>query len=380
MKNGNLLRLMMVVAFVAAIVAPVTAAGSEFDQIAAAADAWANSGKAMIITADKLFENMNDGDKANDPVVIDIRAAKDYDAGHIPGAMNIAFADLFKAENLAKIAKDKQAVLSCYTGHTCSMASFALNSMGYNTLSLKWAIMGWTKDPLVSTQRFGDANNPQRDYKLETTENKLSGTNALPAVATGKTAVADMIAARAVEFLGSGKASTVTADKLFENLNDGDKANDPIIIDTRKAEEYALGHIPGAVNLPLGQLFKAATLPTLSKDKQIVVVCYTGHTGSMASFMLDVLGYNSQALKWGMMGWTKDAKVSPTRFGTGNDPERDYKIEKTAAAATTATAPAATTATALPKTGAVPDLPSAALMVSGLAALAAGLGLRRRSR
>lgn len=341
----------------------VFAGGPEFDAIAAAADKFANSGKAMIITADKLYENLNDGDKANDPFIVDIRAAADYAKGYIPGAVNIPFATLFKAENLAKLPKDKQIVLYCYTGHACSMAAFSLGTMGYNALALKWSMMGWTKDNTLRVAPFGSAADPGRDYKVETTANTFSGSFTTPTLNTGKSDVAAMIAASADAYLSAGKATLVTADKLFENLNDGDKANDPVIIDTRKPEDYAKGHVPGSVNVELKDLFKAATLAKLPTNKQIVVVCYTGHNSSMASFMLDVLGYNAVTLKWGIMGWTKDTNVAPMRFGVGADAEKDYKVEKPA--------------TALPKTGEAAPLFPIALAFGGLIALLTGLRLRR---
>ncbi|MBU1749343.1 MAG: hypothetical protein KKA73_16785, partial [Chloroflexi bacterium] len=45
----------------------------------------------------------------------------------------------------------------------------------------------------------------------------------------------------------SGGAKTISAADLYENLNDGDAENDPYIISLRSAEDYAKGHIPGAV-------------------------------------------------------------------------------------------------------------------------------------
>jgi rhodanese-related sulfurtransferase len=380
MKSALLLRLLLVAVIAVALAAPAAAADGEFDKVAAAADAWANSGKQMVITADKLFELINDGDKANDPVIVDIRAAADYNRGFIPGAINIPFASLFKAENIAKLPKDKTIVLYCYTGHTCSMSAFALGTMGYNALTLKWGIMGWTKDNTVRTLVFGQGSEVSRDYKVETTAASLTGTATPPTMKTGKATVAEMLAAAADAFLASGKPTTIAADKVFENLNDGDKTNDPLIIDLRAPADYAKGHIPAAVNITLANLFKPATLAQLPTNKQIVFVCYTGHNSSMASLTAAAMGYNAISLKYGIMGWTKDTNVAPMRFGVGADAEKDFKVEKTAAAAAT-TAPAATTAAApvvLPKAGAVPTLPVAALVVSGLMAMAAGLRLRRR--
>ena len=56
-------------------------------------------------------------------------------------------------------------------------------------------------------------------------------------------------------------------------------------------------------------------LPT---DQPIVVYCYTGHTGQVAATILQVLGYDVQNLKFGMMGWTADDEVLATgRYAGG---------------------------------------------------------------
>lgn len=278
---------------------------NETKLMAEAADKYLASGKPPTLTADKLYETLNDGDAANDPYILDIRSAADYAKGHIKGAVNVGFANVFKAENLAKLPKDKQIVVACYTGHTASMASFALDAMGYNSVALKWSEMGWSKndEPLGAAKRFPAE---QKDYAIETKANDATKTYTLPTVKTGKAAVADIIAAQADAFLGSGKAFTLMADKLYENLNDGDAANDPFVLDIRSAADYAKGHVKGAVNIPFATVFKAENLVKLPTDRQIVVVCYTGHTASMTSFFLDAMGYNAIALKWGIMGWTKD--------------------------------------------------------------------------
>ena len=47
--------------------------------------------------------------------MVDIRAPEDFANGHIKGAINIPGKVLFTAEGLAKLPKDKQIVLNCYS-------------------------------------------------------------------------------------------------------------------------------------------------------------------------------------------------------------------------------------------------------------------------
>jgi hypothetical protein len=53
------------------------------------------------------------------------------------------------------------------------------------------------------------------------------------------------------------------------------RAGEVSVLDVRPEEEYALGHVPGAVNIPLHEL--QARLAELPADKEIVAYC-TGPT------------------------------------------------------------------------------------------------------
>ena len=135
-------------------------------------------------------------------------------------------------------------------------------------------------------------------------------------------------------YLSSGKPPVIGADALWENINDGDPDNDPFILSVRSPDHYALGHIPGAVNIPWKELANPENLAKLPTDQPIVTYCYTGHTGQIASTVLNALGYDATNLKFGMMGWTEDDEVlATTRFGPDTD-QRDYRVEQEANEAT----------------------------------------------
>ena len=76
------------------------------------------------------------------------------------------------------------------------------------------------------------------------------------------------------------------------------------IIDIRAAVDFALGHIPGAVNSTLGDiLIEAANNGGLP----IVVVCYTGQSAAHAVVALRLSGYaDAKSLKFGMSSWHAD--------------------------------------------------------------------------
>lgn len=102
-------------------------------------------------------------------------------------------------------------------------------------------------------------------------------------------------------FAATNGARTIYATDLKTRIETGVPQ---FIVDTRAPVDFAKGHVPGAVNIPLAGLFKAENLVQLPTDgTPIVLVCYTGHTASMALGGLVALGYNPYALRFAMMGW-----------------------------------------------------------------------------
>ena len=72
------------------------------------------------------------------------------------------------------------------------------------------------------------------------------------------------------------------------------------ILDIRAAADFALGHIPGAVNTTMANVVTAAAGVT----KPILVVCYTGQNAAVANVALRLSGFpTSKILKWGMTSW-----------------------------------------------------------------------------
>ena len=70
-------------------------------------------------------------------------------------------------------------------------------------------------------------------------------------------------------YLGdSGDFEELTKEELWRRINSNDR---PIVVDVRPEEEYAAGHIPGALSIPLEELKKR--IKELPKRKQIVAYC-----------------------------------------------------------------------------------------------------------
>jgi len=300
-------------------VSPAATVSSESAVISTAADNYLNNDNTVLNTASNVLLSEILGDE---PYILSARASDDYDIGHIHGAVNMSVSDLFTAQNLAKLPKDEKIYVYCYTGHSASQVTALLNLCGYDATNVTWGIMGWTKDETVATTQF---SNPTTDLPTETTVNVLTATHTVPVLDnTSSNDELEVIRVACENYASAGLKNIKAAD-LNTLITDADSTNDPVIVSVRSAADYAVGHIPGAINIAWKDIADVENLKKLDPDKQIVVYCYTGRTGSQATAILNALGYNAKNLLWGISGWTTDATVAPKRFNP--DTSVDYPFE-----------------------------------------------------
>ena len=77
---------------------------------------------------------------------------------------------------------------------------------------------------------------------------------------------------------------------------------DVALVDVREPGEYILGHIDGAINIPLRTL--AQQLDQIPKDKEVIVYCSSGYRSGMAVMALHLLGYdNVEGFPPSYQGW-----------------------------------------------------------------------------
>ncbi|HCR13749.1 rhodanese-like domain-containing protein [Solidesulfovibrio sp.] len=76
----------------------------------------------------------------------------------------------------------------------------------------------------------------------------------------------------------------------------------PQLLDVRTPAEYALFHIPNAINRPDAMAADPASLG-LDPKRPVVVVCMTGHRSPFVAKRLATAGYAASNLTWGMLGW-----------------------------------------------------------------------------
>jgi glyoxylase-like metal-dependent hydrolase (beta-lactamase superfamily II)/rhodanese-related sulfurtransferase len=182
-------------------------------------------------------------------VLLDTRAAAEFGAGHIPGALHIGLAGQFAswcgtilepATSIIVIAEDQERVREART----RLARVGLeNVAGFLDGSiLAWSLAGL---PLTTTEQIG-------------------------------------------------------VDELSARLNEPDP---PMILDVRRAAEWTAGHIAQAVHMPLPSLRDRAR--QLNRDSALIVICAGGYRSSIATSILEQQGFRSVTnTVGGMAAWT----------------------------------------------------------------------------
>ncbi len=221
--------------------------------------------------------------------VIDLRSTDDFNAGHIKDAHNTTLANVLEE---AANANGQDILVVCYTGQTAARAVGALKLMGYPAKSLKWGMSGWhsafagkwennAKD--ISSPNWVEVGNPATDQEFD-----------YPGFITGLTDGAGILEARvrtALQQSGWGASSTeVLANP--ENF---------YIVNKWPIEAWdAYGHIDGAHRL--NAEIEVSGLKYLSPTQTNLVYCYTGQTSAITTMWLNVMGYNTRSLLFGVNG------------------------------------------------------------------------------
>ncbi len=106
---------------------------------------------------------------------------------------------------------------------------------------------------------------------------------------------------KATEYFEAKLNFTTGPAELDQIIRDGENIN---IIDVRRAEDYAKGHIPGAVSLPKD---KWTTFAGLTKDKVNVIYCYSEvcHLAAKAAKYFAEHDFHVMELEGGFEEWKR---------------------------------------------------------------------------
>ncbi|NLG37953.1 MAG: rhodanese-like domain-containing protein [Clostridiales bacterium] len=231
---------------------------------------------------DELFAKIDAGEE---PFILSIRSESDYAAGHIEGAYLAPWGpDL--GDQIALLPTDKPVYVYCYTGQTAGQAVALMRMLGIDAYSVQ---SGFNSGAM----------------KIEGYEKYVTTEAATELPDAG--AHFDAVLLHAVKSYFKGLADV--ADTPYANYKIGladakaaAEAGEASVIDIRKPEDFAAGHIEGAVNIPFGQGMQESfgDLP----EGRLIIACYTGQTAGQTTAVLRMLGYDAVSMHLGMTaGW-----------------------------------------------------------------------------
>lgn len=219
----------------------------------------------------------------NPPFILDVREAAEVEKdGYIEGTVNIPVREVLA--NLDKLpGLDEPIVVTCASGHRGGMVMAALKILGYtNVRNLNGGIGAWKKAELpVVTGSMPEA----------------------PAAISTAVIEDEALYTLLSDFLSNLPEGfySVKSDKLNEMLVE----NPPFIVDVRSKGEWDKdGYIEGSINLPFSDFFANLDQIPADKDAKIVVLCASGHRGSIVMMGLRLMGYTDVSnLAGGLNGW-----------------------------------------------------------------------------
>ena len=101
-------------------------------------------------------------------------------------------------------------------------------------------------------------------------------------------------------FVAIGQPPTITSEELAERLAGDDP---PIVLDVRSDQEWSLGHIPGAMHIPVQVITERRG--EVPRDRDVVVHCQVAPRARMAEKALMMVGHERIFhLEGGFQAWT----------------------------------------------------------------------------
>lgn len=223
------------------------------DYLAGGMAAWRASGREVValpqMTVHEVASQL--ADVPNGLVVLDVRDETEWAGGHIPGAVNRPVGEMAQGAEAPSSAAGHVAVI-CGTGYRSSVAASILQARGMsNVVNVTGGMGVWEAAGLPTTQ-------------------------APPVPAP----------------------SEVTVEQFVRQWGPGEAQ----LIDVREPDEWAQGHPPRAVLIPLGEL--EARRSELDPARPVVTVCRSGRRSLTAAEILLKAGFRDVwNLAGGMIAW-----------------------------------------------------------------------------
>lgn len=255
--------------------ATTTTAVAAFDLEAAVIDYVSTIPEGWMSAGD--LASFKEAVAVQDPFLLDVRQPGEYAEGHIPGAVNIPLREL--GEHIDMIPTDRPVIVYCKSGWRAGIGVSSLAMMGFDNVKAFGG--GWNA-----------WSGAAEEVETEANEAEVVGDPGFEPELVA--AVSEFLATIPDGWLGAGDAQAVS-----DAVDNG-----AFVIDVREPGEFAEGHIPGAVNIPVRSIGTAdVDVPT---DQPIIEYCKSGYRASLALPVLHLLGYDlTKGFSGSWLAWTE---------------------------------------------------------------------------
>ncbi len=275
----------------------------QFEFVRQATEDYLAGDQVASLTPEQLYQEYIQ-EKNGKYLLVDIRAQADFTISNIRGSINIPYTQTADLKKIANLPQDKTLVVVDYNGHWAAQTATTWNMLGLEAMPLLYGMQSWTTDQVaLGYEPFPEEalNNP-----LVVKESSLGQYN-LPEIKVPEGTIQEIITRLSGTYLDRNYKGVITADEVLTALNDG---TSDYLVDIRQPQHYAKGHIKGSVNIPLSQLATEEMLKYLPIDQKIILIGYDGMDASQAVRALVTMGYNAEALKYGMSYWHGDEELT----------------------------------------------------------------------
>jgi rhodanese-related sulfurtransferase len=86
--------------------------------------------------------------------------------------------------------------------------------------------------------------------------------------------------------------------------------DDALVVDVREPGEYAAGHVPGALNIPLSQV--ATRIDEIPSGDVVYVVCASGNRSKAGADLISRTGREAYSVAGGTAAWQRSGRPVTT--------------------------------------------------------------------
>lgn len=105
----------------------------------------------------------------------------------------------------------------------------------------------------------------------------------------------------------AGSTRDIDVDTLAAALEAGEV---DVLVDVRTAGEFAAGHVPGAVNIPVSEIEARLDELAAYKEGEVHLICQSGGRSSRAAAALAAHGFDAVNVDGGTGAWTASGRAT----------------------------------------------------------------------